>query len=246
MMTFTEQQRQAFGLSGQMLTEYQQGDRQFPVHHDMLGAFLQLQADAAKAGFSLALVSSHRTFQQQLAIWCAKAAGKRRLYDRQGQALDYQRLDKQQLLQAILRWSALPGLSRHHWGCDIDVFDASAMQIDDVRLVPAEVEEGGPCVAMHKWLTEKIDSNCSHGFFRPYQNNACQVAEEKWHLSYQPVAGIYEQSLAVDGMSADNLAQLWQEHDLPLLDAIKPQIQSIIRDYAILNRERLPGWLNTG
>ncbi len=33
-----------------------------------------------------------------------------------------QRSSEQQKLSAILRWSALPGASRHHWGCDFDVF----------------------------------------------------------------------------------------------------------------------------
>ena len=31
------------------------------------------------------------------------------------------------LIETILLWSALPGGSRHHWGTDVDVFDAAAV-----------------------------------------------------------------------------------------------------------------------
>ena len=238
MLIFSEQEKQAFGLSEKMLIAYRQDDRDFLLHEDMLDAFKHLQADAAEAGFLLALASSHRGFERQLAIWNAKAAGKRILYDRNGKVLDYQSLGKQQLLESILCWSAVPGLSRHHWGSDIDVFDASAMQLADVRLIPGEVEGNGPCAAMHEWLTEKIENNHAHGFFRPYQNNACQVAEEKWHLSYQPVACRYQQYL-----NADKLCQLWRQHDMALIDVLEPVAQSIIRDYARLDFNRLPDWV---
>jgi len=30
-------------------------------------------------------------------------------------------------IASILRWSALPGTSRHHWGTDLDIIDAKAL-----------------------------------------------------------------------------------------------------------------------
>ena len=38
-----------------------------------------------------------------------------------------------------MRWSAIPGSSRHHWGTDLDVYDAAAVTPDyQVQLTPQE------------------------------------------------------------------------------------------------------------
>ena len=44
----------------------------------------------------------------------------------------------------ILRWSALPGGSRHHWGTEIDIFDPDLLpQGQSLQLEPWEYESGG-------------------------------------------------------------------------------------------------------
>jgi LAS superfamily LD-carboxypeptidase LdcB len=94
---------------------------------DVADAFAHLQRDAASAGFELVIASSFRSFSRQLLIWNAKAAGERPVHDDAGTALDMAVLPVQEQLHAILRYSALPGTSRHHWGTDLDVFDAAAL-----------------------------------------------------------------------------------------------------------------------
>ena len=50
-------------------------------------------------------------------------------------------------------FSALPGASRHHWGTDIDVYDANAVSSDYVvQLSLKEVGSGGVFDSLHKWL----------------------------------------------------------------------------------------------
>ena len=113
---------------------------QRPVHRAMVNAWQALVVDARAAGFEPAIVSGFRNYQRQLLIWNAKANGERVLLDSAGVPLDPSGLDEWQLVQAILRWSALPGASRHHWGTDIDVYDCAA--VDDtytVQLTPDEV-----------------------------------------------------------------------------------------------------------
>lgn len=233
-----KQQLQAFGLNEEHLVPFQQENKTFYLEKKCLLAFKQLQHAARQAGFELALVSSYRNFERQAAIWNGKAKGERVLLDEYGQAMDFAKLSKHELLTAILRWSAVPGLSRHHWGCDIDVYDANAMSLSDVQLVPSEVEAGGACEALHLWLDEQIQNNQSFGFFRPYSNGACQVAEEKWHLSYWPVAKQMQQHI-----TADVITQIWQEKDVCLVDLLVQQADKIIADYACLNYSRLPSWL---
>ena len=114
------------------------------VHKDMQQALNALRNQARKDGFSLEIASAFRSFESQLKIWNAKARGERILLDDQGLALDYKTLSPKEIVYAILRWSALPGASRHHWGSDFDVYDSSNMPKDyKVQLIPSEYEVGG-------------------------------------------------------------------------------------------------------
>ena len=115
-------------------------------------AFENLQQAASQAGFNLQIASSYRNFDRQLWIWNQKATGKRPVLDIHSQPIDIHQFTEQQLVFEILNWSTPPGTSRHHWGTDLDIFDADQIAIDDLRLVPAEYHEGGPCHALYTWL----------------------------------------------------------------------------------------------
>lgn len=160
-----------------------------PVHADVLQPFLQLRAAAAAEGFDLTILSGFRTFDRQLSIWNRKASGALAVLDSSARPLDIATLNARELALAILRWSALPGASRHHWGTDVDVYDLAAKPGDyEVDLVPAEVEAGGMFAPLHEWLDARIAAGASFGFFRPYDADRGGVAPERWHLSYAPLA----------------------------------------------------------
>ena len=144
-MSFNRIQKQTVGLDFSDLCEFLQGNRTFMVHKGILESLSKLQQDAHQAGFDLAIASAHRDFSRQLTIWNNKASGKRDLLDSQGNVLPFNQLSETEKLYAILRWSAIPGASRHHWGTDIDIFDARQMSYEDVQLIPQEVENSGPC-----------------------------------------------------------------------------------------------------
>lgn len=174
-----------------------------PVHRDMVGAWRLLTAAAAEAGFDLAIVSGYRNYQRQLHIWNGKADGSRVLLDSRGEPLAAADLDDWSKVQAILRWSALPGASRHHWGTDVDVYDRAAVDADyPVQLVPDEVADDGPFGPLHRWLDERIARGESHGFFRPYDRDRGGVAPERWHLSFAPFASYYQRQLTADRLLA--------------------------------------------
>jgi LAS superfamily LD-carboxypeptidase LdcB len=157
-------------------------------------SFAQLQSAAREAGFELAIASSFRPYSRQLAIWNGKASGLRSVHDDAGQPIAMAQLSPVEQLYAILRFSALPGTSRHHWGTDLDVYDAAAMPPGyQLQLSPPEVAPGGMFGALHSWLDERIAAGASHGFYRPYASERGGVAPERWHLSYAPFATTYAQ-----------------------------------------------------
>ena len=94
-----------------------------PMHRDVVTPFLALQAAAREAGFELAVLSGFRGYERQLSIWNRKAAGELPVLNSEARPLDPATLGDAELAFAILRWSALPGASRHHWGTDLDVYD---------------------------------------------------------------------------------------------------------------------------
>lgn len=168
-----------------------------PVHVDLVPAWLELVDAARASGFDLAIASGYRDYQRQLQIWNGKAKGGRPLLDSDGRLLDAAALNDWDKVQAILRWSALPGASRHHWGTDIDVYDRAAVPPDyAVQLTPEEVAENGPFGPLHRWLDERIARDRSFGFFRPYATDRGGVAPERWHLSYAPLAQYYQRQLS--------------------------------------------------
>ncbi|MFV0478391.1 MAG: M15 family metallopeptidase [Parahaliea sp.] len=201
-------------------------------------AFCRLQKKAALDGFELAIASSFRSFGRQLAIFNGKASGCRPVHDDRGRAVAMTELDGLGQLQAILRYSALPGASRHHWGTDLDIYDAAAIPADySVQLVPEEVADTGFFGPLHCWLDERMAAGESEGFYRPYGEDKGGVAPERWHLSYASVASVYEQR-----WTADVLLDCWRSILVPgellLQDIIEEHLPVLIRRYV----EVAPGW----
>lgn len=158
------------------------------VHYQMLHDFLKLKQSAQKDGFNLQVISAFRHYDRQLKIWNAKASGERQLIDDNEQPIDYSKLSPTQIVFAILRWSALPGCSRHHWGSDIDIYDGNTQTASDVKLVPSECVNNGPAAKLHEWLDTQFSKNTAFGFFRPYNTDQGGISPERWHLSYFPIS----------------------------------------------------------
>lgn len=158
-------------------------------------AFMAMRADATKDGIDLAVASSWRDFLRQRRIWNAKCQLQKPLLDTSGQRMDGRSLDLQARIEAILRWSAMPGASRHHWGTDLDVFDQTALGSAELQLVPAEYAPGGPCARLHAWLQRHMHE---FGFYQPYRTDRGGVSPEPWHLSYAPLAVACERQLDCD------------------------------------------------
>lgn len=207
-----------------------------PVHRALLAPFQALREDAARAGFDLRIVSGFRSFERQLAIWNAKASGQRTLLDSRGVEVAFETLDESALIDCIMRWSALPGASRHHWGSDIDVIDAAAVPDDyRVQLTPAEVEEDGPFAPLHDWLDRQLGNGAGYGFFRPYNEDRGGIAPERWHLSYAPLSARCEAAL-----TPAVLREALVHSDLRLKSAVLARLDELFRRYVAVPAEAYP------
>jgi LAS superfamily LD-carboxypeptidase LdcB len=172
------------------------------LHRAVVEPFHALRAAAAQDGIELAVFSAYRDFDAQLAIWNRKFRGERPLFDRHGRPRDHLALTEDELLEAILLWSALPGASRHHWGSDVDVFDRAAMPAGyRVQLLPEEYAPGGVFARLARWLDANLER---FGFFRPYDVDRGGVHPEPWHISYAPIALRAADALTVE-LVADTL-----------------------------------------
>lgn len=192
----------------------------FLMHSRVIEPFIELRAEARAAGFDLAIASSFRSFERQCLIWNDKANGRRPVLDDAGRPLDISQWDDLDKVLAILRFSALPGASRHHWGSDLDVFDRSALAPDGrPQLTSAECEAGGPFYALHQWLDGYLPSS---GFYRPFAMDRGGVAREPWHISFASVAQQYE-----DALTLECLRSLLSRSSFALSEAVLAHLDEI-------------------
>ena len=201
----------------------------------VIDAFEALRADARTAGFDLAVVSAYRSFDRQCAIFNGKLSGARPTHDDEDRVVDLGSLPPLAALAAVLRYSAMPGASRHHWGTDLDVYDASAVAVDyDVQLTPGEVDPQGVFGPLHAWLDERMAAGASHGFYRPYAVDRGGVAPERWHLSYAPLALVCEAQL-----DASVLMRCWDvADDVSWRAVLESNLPQLWRRYVAV----APGW----
>jgi LAS superfamily LD-carboxypeptidase LdcB len=183
-------QTATFGLSDDHITWH----NNIGLHSDVLKPWQQLVAAAHTAGFDLALASGFRSFERQQCIWDAKISDQRPTLDDNGCAIDLVSLSTLDKIKSIMRWSALPGTSRHHWGTDIDIYDRAAMPENYcLQLVAEEYTDNGPFSPMSRWLKDYLHNADAPGFIFPYISDNNGVMPEPWHLSYLPIARQYQE-----------------------------------------------------
>lgn len=198
------------------------------LHPDALNALTRLQEQAHEQGFDIRVASGYRSFARQQLIWNNKVSGSRPLLDDAGNALDPASLTEEQTLFATLRWSAVPGCSRHHWGSDMDIYDAAAVPSDyDLQLTPAEVTGNGPFAPLHDWL-DSVLANPNSDFFRPYATDRGGIAPERWHISYRPLARQFEAAL-----DEQQLLDWLMQQDILLRHCLQQHWPAIFRRFVL-------------
>jgi LAS superfamily LD-carboxypeptidase LdcB len=177
-------------------------------------AFKLLQDKASHFGIDLQIISAFRSYERQEQIWNKKiekglSEGKK----------------PPELFHDILRWSALPGTSRHHWGTDLDVFDARMMEKSQVKLEPHEYEAGGPFHELTQFLNQHMQE---FGFYRPYDQDRKGVSPELWHLSFKAEANLIMEKYNFDIFQKNILSS-----NILLKDQISPIASDLYHRYFI-------------
>lgn len=156
------------------------------LRKEAFDAFVRMHADARAAGVNLTIISATRTFNRQKQIWEEKWTGKRLV---EGKNLSQAMPDPAQRAEFIMRFSAMPGASRHHWGTDIDL---NALENSYFRT--------GQGKKIYDWLSAHARE---YGFCQVYSafgpDREGGYQEEMWHWSYLPLASgflaAYEQEI---------------------------------------------------
>lgn len=130
-------------------------------------AYLKMYEAALKDGIKLTVTSASRNYWVQRYIWDVKWN-------------KYKDIGKNRVLR-ILQYSSMPGISRHHWGTDMDFNGTSS-----------SYWSSNSGQKTYNWLKNNAHK---YGFFQPYtsktNNDRTGFNEEKWHWSYAPLSNIY-------------------------------------------------------
>ena len=146
------------------------------MHKGAYESFKAMHEAAKKDGITLTIKSAARNFDYQKGIWERKWTGATLLEGKENAAKAYQNHTERAI--AILKYSSMPGSSRHHWGTDIDINSFTNSYF-----------ETGKGKKEFDWLSANAKK---FGYCRPYTklgtDRQSGYQEEKWHWSYNPVA----------------------------------------------------------
>jgi D-alanyl-D-alanine carboxypeptidase len=143
------------------------------LRKDAYNAFLKMAAHAKRDGITLQIRSAARNFNAQKGIWEGKWTGTRLLEG--GENLAQTTPDPKERALKILRYSSMPGSSRHHWGTDIDLNNLNNSWFAE-----------GEGLRMYEWL---VANAAKYGYCQTYTAGRPHgYWEERWHWSYTPVS----------------------------------------------------------
>ncbi|PQB03742.1 M15 family metallopeptidase [Aureitalea marina] len=147
----------------------------FKLHKEVKPAFDAMVAAASNEGIKIEVVSAFRSFHRQKQIF----EGKYLRYTEEG-------LNPQAAIDKIIEYSTIPGTSRHHWGTDIDLIDASAPRPESV-LKARHFHGEGPFCKFKEWMDKHAER---FGFYEVYTDKADRKGfkYEPWHFSYAAVS----------------------------------------------------------
>ena len=210
-----------YGLGTPDLVEFQPG---YLVDREIVADLQLLVRDATANGFELRLESAYRSFDKQLSIWNRKARGELPLFSAAGVPMECPK-DEEELMYAILTWSALPGASRHHLGTDIDVVDGAACPEGyEVQLTPAECE--GMFAKFHAFLTERMVADKAFGFSRVFIPGRGKIRPEGWHIAHLPTS-----RKRLEHFSLDVLRSIYERSEMECKRAVLANLPQLAEDY---------------
>ncbi len=145
------------------------------MRKEALAAHQRMRKAAAQDGVTLKIMSAARSFNHQKRIWEGKWTGQRTV---EGKNMKSTFSNTAERARFIMKYSSMPGTSRHHWGTDIDINSFSPSYFD-----------AGKGAREYGWL---VDNAHKFGFCQTYTEKGKErphgYEEEKWHWTYVPIA----------------------------------------------------------
>ena len=145
------------------------------LRKEALDAFIEMKKAAYQDGIDIKVVSSYRDYERQRTIFERKYIN----YTEEG-------MEPLEAVDQIIKYSTIPGTSRHHWGTDADLIDGSKRAEGDL-LVAEKLEAGGPFEDFKNWMDAHSEE---YGFFLVYTDVPKRrgFKYEPWHYSYAPLS----------------------------------------------------------
>ncbi|MEA1873077.1 MAG: M15 family metallopeptidase [Bacteroidota bacterium] len=135
-------------------------------------AFLKMRETALKDDINLTIKSGTRDFYVQRYLWNQKFTGQRS----NGAGYIDQNLSDSAKTAQVLTYSAMPGISRHHWGTDIDINSTNH-----------EYFHSDKGKKVYDWLQKNAND---FGFYQVYipfgEDRKTGFNPEEWHWTYKP------------------------------------------------------------
>ncbi len=152
------------------------------LREESLDAFKKMYQAAKKDGVDLVIRSATRPFFHQKSIWERKWLGQKNV---SGINLAQSLIKPILKTKMILKNSAMPGVSRHHWGTEVDL-----------NAFTNSYFKHGKGKKAYDWLQENA---YKYGYCQPYSStqidpNRTGHSEERWHWSYFPLANQFQKS----------------------------------------------------
>lgn len=179
-------------------------------------AYLRMQEAARLDSVDLKIASAARNFDYQKNLWNNKWSGIT-LVD--GQNLTESIPDGLERFRKILKYSAVPGTSRHHFGTDIDINSALPAYFNS----PKGVKE-------YDWL---VKNAYKFGFCQTYNLKGSMrptgYNEEKWHWSYLPLGRVFTEEYK-NLIKEENIKGFSGDEYVPNFNLIEDYVLSINPD----------------
>lgn len=183
------------------------------LRKETIAAFVKMFDAAKKEGVNLKIISATRNFNEQKTIWEAKWNGTKLV---NGKNLLQTIKDPVERAKTILRYSSMPGTSRHHWGTDMDL-----SSLENAYFTSAEGKK------VYDWLKKNA---AQYGFCQPYsvknENRLNGYEEEKWHWSYMPLSSVFLKEYSAK-IKSDNISGFTGSETAAKLNIIEHYVKGI-------------------
>lgn len=181
-------------------------DRSYYLLKEVADSLTHMIQAARKEGITIKVISASRNFTDQKAIWERKYDARKSKFKTEAE-----------LASDILKYSSMPGTSRHHWGTDFDINS----------LEPAYYATGKGAKE-YAWMKAHASE---YGFCQVYNNKSNRTGynDEQWHWSFMPLSSQFLK-MYVESVSYQDITGFKGSASAIEIEVIRNYVQGISSD----------------